>query len=96
MPNVPYVSYEQPLALTIAGMIGAHCVSTIRAVLDAQAGVSVRCVTVGAATITFDPQLGSPATLIDAIRAVGYSPSFAASDRVHVVEGCRSEALHWQ
>ena len=77
----PLVLPEQSITVAIAGMACGRCIRTVSAVPEAQPGVTVHRVALGFATITLDPELGSPSALVEALRVAGYSPQFAAIEK---------------
>ena len=56
----------------IEGMSCNHCVKAVRNALAAVPGVSIDNVTIGAATVEFDPASSNVGTLVDAIADAGY------------------------
>ena len=56
----------------IEGMSCDHCVKAVRNALAALPGVSVDNVTIGAATVEFDPSSSNVGALVDAIADAGY------------------------
>lgn len=66
------------LTLTIDGMSCGHCLAAVRTALAQQPGVNVEQVTVGSATVSYDPSQCSPSALSDAIGRAGYAARVAA------------------
>ncbi|NBB86474.1 MAG: copper chaperone [Bacteroidetes bacterium] len=60
-------------SFTIDGMNCDHCVAAVRSALADVDGVTVNSVAIGSAAVTYDPDVVSRATLIDAIESAGYS-----------------------
>jgi copper chaperone CopZ len=56
----------------IEGMSCDHCVKAVRNALAALPGVSVDNVSIGAATVEFDPNSNNIGSLVDAIADAGY------------------------
>ena len=63
----------QRTSFTIDGMGCDHCVAAVRSALADVDGVTVDSVNIGSASVTYDPDAVSRATLIDAIESAGYS-----------------------
>jgi copper chaperone CopZ len=63
------------ITMAIAGMSCDACVTAVAKALSAVPGVSVRAVTVGSATVTYDSTRTTPAVIAEAIRAAGYRPT---------------------
>lgn len=66
------------LKLDIEGMSCAHCVASVRKALGSIAGVNVREVSIGNATVELDPAQADVATIIDAVQDAGYEAREAA------------------
>jgi copper chaperone len=64
--------------LKIDGMSCGHCVTSVRRALEAVEGVTVEHVTVGAATVAYDPAATSPEQLVGAVTEAGYAAEPAA------------------
>ena len=60
------------LALSIDGMSCSHCVSAVGKALRRVEGVQVDDVTVGAATVTYDPAKTSPTAIVNTVNGAGY------------------------
>lgn len=60
--------------MTISGMSCGGCVGAVRAALGAVPGTRVDSVTVGSATVSYDPSHTSPAAIAQALRNAGYEP----------------------
>ncbi len=58
--------------LHITGMSCGHCVGAVTRALTALDGVAVEQVTVGSATVAYDPARTAPARLAEAIEDAGY------------------------
>ena len=63
------------LKLAVSGMSCGHCVSRVKKTLTEVPGVQVRDVTVGEATVEFDPTTQSVAAVLAALDAAGYPAS---------------------
>ena len=60
------------LKLSVSGMSCGHCVSRVKKTLAEVPGVQVKDVTVGEATVEFDPTVQSVATVLAALDSAGY------------------------
>jgi copper chaperone len=60
------------LTLRIDGMSCGHCVNAVSRSLSEVPGVRVREVTIGTATIEYDPEQTSEATVVQAVADAGY------------------------
>lgn len=60
------------VSLSLGGMSCAHCARAVRDTLTRLPGVSVQSVTIGAATVDFDPAATSVERISDAIKDAGY------------------------
>lgn len=58
--------------LNITGMSCGHCVGAVTTALTALDGVTVERVTVGSATVAYDPARTSPDQLAAAVEDAGY------------------------
>ena len=67
----------QRMSIPIAGMSCGGCVANVRKALTNLPGVEVEEVTVGAATVRFDPGVTSQEALRAAIVGAGYQPKAA-------------------
>jgi len=65
------------LSLSISGMSCGHCVATVRAALERLEGVKVERVSVGAATVDYDPARHAPQAILNAVTAAGYEARIA-------------------
>ena len=61
------------LTLNINGMSCGHCVAAVRKELAAVSGAEVEDVTVGSATVQYDPRITTPEQIVDAIDRAGYT-----------------------
>jgi copper chaperone len=61
------------LNLTIDGMSCGHCLNTVRGALDRIPGVTVEKVTIGGATVTYDPSKTAPEQIAEAVNDEGYT-----------------------
>ena len=75
------------ITMPIAGMSCGSCVRTVAKALSAVPGVRVEAVTVGSATLTYDPKRTTPAAIAEAVQRAGYQPA-PAGTRVPVAGGC--------
>ena len=64
----------QRISISIAGMSCGGCVTNVRNALVRIPGVQVERVTVGSATVAYDPAVTSPEALRAAITRAGYKP----------------------
>jgi len=62
------------MSIPIGGMSCGGCVTNVRKALAALPGVEVQQVTVGAATVAYDPALVTPGAIRQAIVQAGYQP----------------------
>ena len=62
----------ETLEIKIGGMSCGHCVGQVTKALAGIEGVVVKKVTVGHATIAYDPALITPGTIRDTIQEAGY------------------------
>jgi copper chaperone len=60
------------VSFEIEGMSCGHCVKAVREALAALPGVNVDAVSIGSATVQFDPASNNVGTLVDAIADAGY------------------------
>jgi len=60
------------MMMMIDGMSCGHCASQVRKALEALDGVSVQQVTVGSATVAFDPVTTPGSRITDAVEEQGY------------------------
>ena len=63
----------QRTTLSIDGMSCAHCVRAVTEALQELPSVRVEKVTVGSATVTYDPDATNPQALTGAIEDAGYA-----------------------
>lgn len=59
--------------LKIDGMSCGHCVASVKKALEGLDGVSVEQVSIGSATIQYDPAVATPEKIVEAISEAGYS-----------------------
>ncbi len=69
----------ETLTMKISGMSCGHCVGAVTGALKELAGVDVERVTVGAATVAYDPTAISPEQITRAVEAAGYEAQPAAA-----------------
>jgi len=62
----------ESLALDISGMSCEHCVARVEKALRSIPGVTVGAVSIGAASVSFDPQATSAAAISQAVADAGY------------------------
>lgn len=60
------------ISLDVQGMSCGHCVSAVQQALTGLAGVEVRHVAIGSATIAIDPGQTTIGAVIDAVGDAGY------------------------
>lgn len=60
------------MTLAIDGMSCSHCVAAVRGALDELDGVRAENVTVGSATLAYDPARANPREIVAAVGAAGY------------------------
>lgn len=68
----------QTLSLVIDGMSCGHCVGRVTKVLSALPGVRVGAVSIGAATVQYDPATSTPEAIAAALDEAGYPARAAA------------------
>jgi copper chaperone len=61
------------LTLSIDGMTCGHCVAAVRKELAAVSGAEIENVTVGSATVKYDPRVTTPEQIVEAIDRAGYA-----------------------
>jgi copper chaperone CopZ len=64
---------SERLMLTIDGMSCGHCLNAVRAALDRLPGVTIEKVTIGSASVLYDPSKANPQGIIDAVNDEGYT-----------------------
>jgi copper chaperone len=62
----------EALRLAIDGMSCGHCVRAVTKALEELPGVQVEQVSIGSASVSYDPGRIAPDTIIDAINDEGY------------------------
>ena len=62
------------LELTINGMSCGHCVGQVTKALTGLQGVTVNRITVGSASVSYDPATITASTILKAIKEAGYEP----------------------
>ncbi len=62
----------EKLTMKVSGMSCGHCVGAVTGALKKLDGVDVENVTVGSATVNYDPAVASPAAMSKAIADVGF------------------------
>lgn len=68
----------EKMTLAIDGMSCGHCVGRVKQTLAATPGVHVDAVSIGAASVSYDPAQTSAEKIVGAVSAAGY-PARAAS-----------------
>jgi copper chaperone len=63
----------EKLTLTIDGMSCGHCLNSVRGALGRVPGVAVESVSIGRATLAFDPAAVNAAQIAAAVTAAGYT-----------------------
>lgn len=63
---------------TVAGMTCGHCVMSVKKALQGVDGVQVEQVSIGSATVAFDPQATSAERIAQAVTDAGYEVASAA------------------
>jgi copper chaperone CopZ len=64
---------SERLTLTIDGMSCGHCLNAVRAALDRLPGVTIEKVTMGSASVLYDPSKANPQEIMDAVNDEGYT-----------------------
>jgi len=67
----------EKLILSIDGMSCGHCLNAVRNALERVPGVRVEQVTIGQATVAYDPARATPSKIAGAIADAGYSATSA-------------------
>ena len=67
------------VTMQIEGMSCAHCVRAVEAALRTVPGVEVEQVTIGAATVAYDPTRVPRGEIAQAVRDAGYEPAMAGA-----------------
>jgi copper chaperone CopZ len=62
----------EKLTIAISGMSCAHCVGRVRKTLEAMPGVHASDVSIGAASLSYDPAATTPAQIAAAVSDAGY------------------------
>lgn len=63
------------LNLTIEGMSCTHCVNAVKGALSKTPGVEIEDVSIGAATLSYDPAQASIDEIVNAVNDEGYVAS---------------------
>ena len=66
------------LSLTVEGMSCGHCVNRVREAILAGPGTRVIAVSVGQATLEYDPGVTDPETVAQRLAQAGYPATLAA------------------
>lgn len=72
-----HMAGRETLTLAIEGMSCGHCVAAVRRALGETAGVEVKDVAIGSASVTVDPGVASADTVVEAVRDAGYEARVA-------------------
>ncbi|MEJ7813440.1 MAG: heavy-metal-associated domain-containing protein [Gemmatimonadaceae bacterium] len=64
----------EQITIPVSGMSCGHCVKAVGDALRQVAGVAVEGVTIGSATVSYDPAVAGPAAISRAIVEAGYVP----------------------
>jgi copper chaperone len=67
------------LTLSIEGMSCGHCLNAVRGALGRLPGVTIETVTIGKASVLYDPTKANPQEIVDAVNDEGYT-AYAMSD----------------
>jgi copper chaperone CopZ len=73
------------LTLTIGGMSCGHCVRAVDEALKSAEGVTVENVSVGSATLQFDPAKMSAATIAKLVEDEGYKVLSTSASKSRVI-----------
>lgn len=65
------------ITIRMGGMTCGGCVRNVKHALERLPGVNVEGVTVGSATVSFDPSMIDRASILAAIERAGYAPQAA-------------------
>lgn len=65
----------EQVTMTIQGMSCGHCVASVRKALADVQGVEVKDVSIGSATVAYDPGRISPEQISEAVSDAGYEAS---------------------
>lgn len=63
------------LDLNVSGMSCGHCVASVRRALESVDGVTIDRVSVGSATVHYDPSTTQPADIMIRVKDAGYDAS---------------------
>jgi copper chaperone len=63
----------QQITMNVGGMSCGHCVAAVTRALESVDGVRVEQVGVGKATVSYDPDVTSPARIAEALEGEGYA-----------------------
>ena len=64
--------------LKIEGMSCGHCVMSVRKALEVLDGVKVESVSIGAASVEYDPAVASTEDIVEAVSDAGYTAAAIA------------------
>lgn len=67
----------QRITMAISGMSCGGCVGAVRRAIGGVPGTRVDAVTVGSATVSYDPSRTTPAAIARAVEEAGYRPAAA-------------------
>ena len=62
------------LELTINGMSCGHCVGQVTKALTELGGVTINRITVGSASVSYDPARITPSRILEVVTEAGYDP----------------------
>ncbi|HEX6250255.1 MAG TPA: cation transporter [Gemmatimonadaceae bacterium] len=65
--------------IAIEGMSCGHCVKAVTSALQGLGNVDVEQVSIGSATVSYDPEVTSADRIAQAIRDAGYEPTVGAA-----------------
>jgi copper chaperone len=64
--------------IAIEGMSCGHCVAAVKKALEVLGGVEIEHVSIGSATVIYDPDAVSIEQIREAVRSAGYEPTVGA------------------
>lgn len=76
------------LTMSIDGMSCAHCVGAVERALGAVPGVAAESVTIGAATVSYDPSVATPEGILAAVTGAGYAATAGDGAATPHTRGC--------
>jgi len=78
------------MTLAIDGMSCTHCVEAVRSALEELDGVRAETVTIGTATVAYDPNKANPREIVAAVDAAGYHARVGEASSAPPLSGERS------